>query len=64
MDFFIELIKKMVQKSLIGPTGITLSDSSGAFFFQTGEIDQTDDTFYWLGTDQKKTEHFAIYSRP
>lgn len=42
------------KEILIGATGITLSDSSGSFFFQTGEIDQSDDVFYWLGTDQKK----------
>lgn len=52
--FLYRIDKEAGTETLIGPTGITLSDSSGAFFFQTGEIDQTDDTFYWLGTDQKK----------
>lgn len=52
--FLYRIDKEAGTETLIGATGITLSDSSGAFFFQTGEIDQTDDTFYWLGTDQKK----------
>ena len=46
--------KEAGKETLIGATGTTLSDSSGSFFFQTGEIDQSDDVFYWLGTDQKK----------
>ncbi|MBR1733271.1 MAG: choice-of-anchor J domain-containing protein [Alloprevotella sp.] len=38
-------------ETLVGPTGVTIANSSGNFYQQTGEIDQKDNTFYWLGTD-------------
>ncbi|MDY6131721.1 MAG: choice-of-anchor J domain-containing protein [Prevotella sp.] len=38
----------------VGSTGVNLSDESGLFYYQTGEIDTKDNTFYWLGTDQSK----------
>lgn len=39
------------EETLVGPTGLTLEDSKGRVFVQTGEIDQTDDKFYWYATD-------------
>ena len=40
--------KTTAAETLVGSTGITLSDEEG-YYYQTGEIDQKDDTFYWLG---------------
>lgn len=37
------------QETYVGPTGITISNSEGQYYGQTGEIDQKDNTFYWLG---------------
>lgn len=39
------------QETLVGATGLTLADSNGYVYYQTGEIDQRDNTFYWLATD-------------
>lgn len=36
---------------LVGATGVTLADSQGRFYGQTGEIDHRDDTFYWASLD-------------
>ena len=40
--------KSSAAETLVGSTGITISDDDG-YYYQTGEIDQKDDTFYWLG---------------
>ena len=53
--------KQSGNETKVGPTGVTVSDDKGTFFFQTGEIDQTDDTFYWLGTDQT-TQSTSLYT--
>lgn len=37
-------------ETLVGATGLTLTDSEGAFYFQTGEIDPKTNTFYWSAT--------------
>lgn len=39
------------QETLVGSTGLTLANSSGQTYTQTGEIDQSDDTFYWATVD-------------
>lgn len=49
------------SETLIGATGLTIADAKGNIFFQTGEIDQYDNTFYWLGTDAKK-QSTSLYS--
>ena len=38
------------EEKLIGPTGLTLNGEEGPWS-QTGEIDQSDDTFYWAAID-------------
>lgn len=43
--------KKDGTETLVGPTGLTLKNSKGQVGFQTGEIDQTDDKFYWHAFD-------------
>ena len=35
------------EETLVGPTGITISDPDNSYFFQSGEIDRKDNTFYW-----------------
>lgn len=37
-------------ETLVGPTGLTLSDEEG-YYAQAGEIDPKTDTFYWAATD-------------
>ena len=39
------------QETLVGETGLDISDSEGAYYLQSGEIDQKDNTFYWAGID-------------
>ena len=39
------------EETLVGPTGITISDPDDSYFFQSGEIDRKDNTFYWVGVD-------------
>lgn len=39
------------SETLVGATGLSLTASDGTFYAQSGEIDQTDDTFYWAATD-------------
>lgn len=38
------------QETLVGPTGLTLTDAEG-YYRQTGEIDDRDNTFYWAAID-------------
>lgn len=53
--------KSTAQETLVGPTGVTIANSQGQYYYQTGEIDQTDDTFYWLGVDIN-TGSMALYT--
>lgn len=41
--------KETGHETVVGPTGITvrIPDMGSAYYNQTGEIDQRDDTFYW-----------------
>lgn len=39
------------EETLVGSTGITIADSQGSYYGQTGEIDQKDNTFYWTALD-------------
>lgn len=48
-------------EELVGATGVTVANPQGYYYRQTGEIDQRDDTFYWLGTDYS-TESTALYT--
>lgn len=36
------------NETLVGPTGVVVSDKDGSYY-QSGEIDPTDNTFYWFG---------------
>lgn len=38
-------------ETLVGSTGIQLEDSTGAVYYQTGEIDPKTNVFYWAATD-------------
>ena len=53
--------KSTAQETVVGPTGVTIANSQGQYYYQTGEIDQTDDTFYWLGVDIN-TGSTALYT--
>lgn len=46
-------------ETAIGPTGLTVATSDGAVYTQTGEIDQSDNTFYWLAVDADRNN--ALY---
>lgn len=48
--------KTTAAETLIGSTGISVANSEGNYYYQTGEIDQKDDTFYWLGTPYETGE--------
>ena len=39
------------EETLIGPTGISLLDGDGKYYYQGGEIDQQNDRFYWAAVD-------------
>ena len=41
------------KETLIGPTGVTVKDSYGNYYQQSGEIDQKTNTFYWASIDQE-----------
>lgn len=47
-------------ETLVGPTGVTVSNSDGNFYYQSGEIDQTNDTFYWAAMDIN--QHSSLYN--
>lgn len=44
-------------ETLVGSTGKQLTKSDGSYFYQSGEIDQTTNTFYWdcVDANQKST---------
>lgn len=49
------------SETLVGATGVpNVVNSAGSFFVQSGEIDQTTDTFYWVCTDLNA--HSALYT--
>ena len=41
--------KTTAAETLVGPTGVAVANENGSSYYQCGEIDQKDDTFYWLG---------------
>lgn len=47
-------------ETLIGSTGVTVSDSNGGHYGQSGEIDQKTGTFYWVCKDASKNT--ALYT--
>lgn len=40
------------KETLVGSTGVTVKDSYGNYYQQSGEIDQKTNTFYWASIDQ------------
>lgn len=48
-------------ETLVGPTGLTVSDDEGAYY-QSGEIDQADNTFYWATTPVVGNAVPALYT--
>lgn len=48
---------KTAEETLVGNTGAQLAKSDGSIFYQSGEIDQTTNTFYWdcVDANQKST---------
>ena len=47
--------KTTAAETLIGSTGVAVSNGQN-YYYQAGEIDQKDDTFYWLGTPYETGE--------
>lgn len=43
--------KTNASDALVGNTGVQVANENGGFYFQTGEIDQTNDKFYWWAVD-------------
>ncbi len=48
---FYSIDKATAQETLIGATGLTLANSQGQYYGQSGEIDQATNTFYWAAID-------------
>ncbi len=49
----------------IGATGLTVGNSSGQYFYQSGEIDQKTNTFYWAtseATDGMDSDVSSLYT--
>lgn len=42
-------------ETLVGATGLTVANSSGGYYSQTGEIDTRDNTFYWMALESDGT---------
>ncbi|MGI6222802.1 MAG: hypothetical protein ACOYJG_04270, partial [Prevotella sp.] len=42
-------------ETLIGSTGLALTDADGAAYYQTGEVNPKTDVFYWASTDSAGT---------
>ena len=42
-------------ETLIGSTGITITDSDGSYYYQTGEINPRTNEFYWYSMDAEGT---------
>ncbi len=51
---------KTAQETLVGATGVSLMNSSGSVFGQSGEIDQKTGTFYWAAITA--SELSALYT--
>lgn len=47
-------------ETLIGSTGIELTDAEGSYYSQSGEIDQKTNTFYWASVDN--AQQSALYT--
>ncbi len=47
-------------EELVGPTGISLRNSQGSVYFQSGEVDPKSGVFYWAATD--KDGKSALYT--
>lgn len=47
--------KSNAQETLVGPTGIVVGDGNRAYY-QSGEIDPADNTFYWFGVPVESGE--------
>jgi len=45
--------KSTGEETLVGATGLTLTNLMGQYYGQSGEIDQRDDTFYWYCIDNQ-----------
>lgn len=45
--------KSTGEETLVGPTGLQLTNAMGQYYGQSGEIDQSDDTFYWYAIDSQ-----------
>ena len=43
--------KASAQETLVGATGLSLVNSDGQYYGQSGEIDQATNTFYWAAID-------------
>ena len=48
------------KETLVGATGVNITNSDGTWNVQSGEIDQTTDVFYWACTDSNNLS--ALYS--
>ena len=48
------------EETMIGATGKTLTKADGSYFYQSGEIDQTTNTFYWDCVD--KEQNSTLYT--
>lgn len=51
---------KTAKETLVGSTGLSLINSSGGVYEQSGEIDQKTGTFYWAAIDG--SEYSALYT--
>ena len=51
---------KTAEETLVGPTGLTLTNSEGGSFGQSGEIDSKTNTFYWAAIDGNN--YSALYT--
>ncbi len=49
--YLYKINKASGEETQVGPTGVKVSNDAGNYYGQTGEIDQTDDTFYWACID-------------
>ncbi len=49
------------EETAVGATGLDVSDSEGQYYFQSGEIDQKNDVFYWATADVY-TQLAALYT--
>ena len=50
------------EEILVGPTGKQLRKADDSFYYQSGEIDQTTNTFYWDCVDSNQKSTLSILS--